>query len=127
MPSDTLLIESSRTWPWGLVLISDSGSEELLPESWDGVVVAVSTSIAVRILHAVDGEATAEVWVGHVPDGLILVHEGEMDIPTGIIEVSDAAGDRIDSAAVATGTHPVRIYVDNEVHPERVVVALDSH
>jgi hypothetical protein len=122
-----VLISSRREWPWGLVLISDSTSKELLPgEMGSAVVVGVSTALVSKILHAVDGEATAEVWLERRPEALECVYQGDLTIPSGVLQLSDAACERIVSASVEPGTRPVQVYVDSGVHPERVVVSIGT-
>lgn len=123
---DDFLMRSRRAWPWGLVLISDSESQESLPDRNEGLVVAAHSALAARILHEVDGKATAEVWVSRRPQGLHLVYDGDIDIPSGTIQISDAAGDAIESATVEPGSYSVQVYVDDDAHPERVIVALNQ-
>jgi hypothetical protein len=113
----------TREWPWGLAFVRDSGWSDH-PESIDGrSVVAMRGELVTKILHLVDGAATLELTLAS-PDGLMLVHEGDLEIPSGVLEITDAAEQRVDTVDVPSGTWRAAVWVNDTDSPTRVVIHL---
>ena len=70
--SASLVISIHREWPWGLAMWTDAEATDPLPDAFDDAgVAAAQTAIVAGILHAVDGPATAQLWLGEPPDTLL--------------------------------------------------------
>lgn len=125
MADAATLIRMERPWPWGLVILTDVKSRELLPETMDtSIAVGVGTAVVCRILHAVDGVAVAEVTRDSEPPGLPMVYDAPITFPSGELRLGDAANEETEQATVDPGPWRVRVFVDDVQHPERVVMAL---
>lgn len=123
-----LLAELVAGFPWGVLLITDASSSEPIP-SWDSDAdqVAVGDSaLVVRVLHGDEGEATIRIWSTpeEAPGGLI--YEGEIDIPSGTLRVSDALGSAVAEVATEAGRHPISIFADSTVEASALHIALDG-
>jgi hypothetical protein len=119
------LAQMRRGWPWGLAFLRDAESSDPLAR-WTDTATAqgTRTEIAAAILHEIDGQATAEVWLGEAPDGLVEVHEQELDVPSGAVVLGDAADEQTTWVAIPAGVWRARVLVDNEHHSELVVFVL---
>lgn len=117
------LLSVRRAWPWGLVVVTDPGSSEDVPSQLDPLGVAAGESIlAVHIVHEVDGEATAEIWLNPPPDeGLTAAYSGDFTTACGAVILGDAAYENHLPAEVGEGTHRLRVLVDDVGHPTRVI------
>jgi hypothetical protein len=125
-----VLLSSTREWPWGLVVFGDPNDHSQLPTAL-GEEVAVSTvgTIACRILHAVDGRATATALLDSVqePNGLLLAYETRLELPSGRLRLGDAGNEVTEEAQVAPGRYAVRVFVDEPKHPSDVRFELSSN
>lgn len=121
-----MLVETTRKWPHSLVLLTDPASSEDVPTRFgSNGVAAGQTVLATAILHAVDVDACAQVWVGTVPGDLICVFQGEFETSSGAVIVSDTADELHAPADVGAGVHRLRVLVDEEAFPTRVVFELE--
>ena len=121
-----LIVRIRRAWQWGLVLVSDAESRESVPGTFDGAVVVGGSSFVVsRILHEVDGEPTAEIWLDRHPTDMTCVYDAPFLASSGRLRVSDAAQQDAVEAPVERETRQARVYVDDEEFPELVIVSLD--
>ena len=117
-----MLVETTREWPNGLVLLTDPASGEDVPHLFDPRGVAAGrTVVAAPILHGADGAACAQVWVGRVLDNLSCVFKGEFETSSGAVIVSDTSYALHTPAHVGEGIHGLRILVEEEPSPTRVV------
>ena len=59
-----LLGQLETSFPWGLLLLTDSGSEEEVPgwESNEAQVTQGETVAVIRFMHRDEGEVIARVW-----------------------------------------------------------------
>ncbi|WP_141846865.1 hypothetical protein [Lapillicoccus jejuensis] len=125
MPEGRQVLLVRRDWPWGLTVMGDPSSREQVPSLLDDRGVAAARSIVVaRIQHEVDGEATAEVWVGRCPDELTCVYEGEFVTASGVVTLADAAHDDAKQLDATVGRYALRVLVEEVEFPERVVFEL---
>lgn len=121
-----MIVRMRRAWPWGLVLVSDAESKEPVPNAFDEAAVLGGSSFVVcRILHEVDGEATAEIWLERHPTDMACVYEGPFVVPSGRLLLTDAAQQHPVEVPVEREKRRVRVYVDDADHPELVIVSLD--
>lgn len=122
-----MLVETTREWPHGLVLLTDPASNEDVPQQLDPRGVAAGrTVLAASILHAEDGAACAQVWVGPALDNLLCVFEGEFETSSGAVVVSDTAYALHTPAHVGEGIHWLRVLIDEEPSPSRVVCEFEK-
>jgi hypothetical protein len=89
-------------------------------------VVGVGTAVVCRSIHEQEGEALAEVWLNSEPSDLSLVYDAAIAFPSGTLRLGDAGNEEAVSVAVAPGPWRVRVFVDDEWEPERVVFALSE-
>jgi hypothetical protein len=123
----TVILRSQRAWPWGVVCVSDARSRQELPlEFGDRVVVGVETALVSRILHEVDGEATAEVWFGEPPEDLRCVYDAAFLLPSGVVTLGDASENENLSASTDRSVGRARVFADDTQHPQRVVALLSG-
>ena len=122
-----LLLTVTREWPWGLVVFGDPTDTEALPTTLnDAGIAAGARTVVSRVLHAIDGPATAEVTVDEPePVDLHQVHRGRVH-SNGELRLGDAAGERTEDCAIDPGDYVVGVYVDDEQHPTRVRFALTA-
>jgi len=120
-----VLVRSHREWPWGLVFFSDASTRDRPPPTGGPeVVVGTRYELISRISHTIDGEATAEVWLGGLPDDLRCVYSSVHEFPSGTLEVTDAAKESVKSSPIDPGPWDCRVYVDDDTNPLHVVLAL---
>ncbi len=121
------LARSRRAWPWGLVVFADPSDKGEIPSRLDADRVACTKStIVAAILHAVDGDALAEVRLGQPPPGLVCIHLGDFSATSGVIELADAGREAFVSAPLRPGSYRARVLVDSVAHAEHVVLLLES-
>jgi hypothetical protein len=121
-----LVLRCRRRWPWGVVIIADADARgSQMPGALGGQLAAGTSQVVVcGIIHAIDGEGTAEVVIGGAAEGLQGVYDSMLDVPSGRIELGDAAREIVETAEIAAGIWRIRIYVDDVGEPERVVASL---
>lgn len=103
---------STREWPWGLVVLGDPDDRSQLPTALgEEVAVATAGTIACRILHAVNGRATAAALLDSAREtgGLLLAYEAQLALPTGRLRLGDAGNEVTEEAQVAPGRYTVRV------------------
>ena len=116
-----------REWPWGLAMWADVEGSEPLPNALDGTGVAAgSTAIVAGVLHAVDGAATAQLWVGEPPTTLLCIYDDSFELPSGRIAISDAAKEETEEAALPIGKYRARLCVDDARFPGLAALYLSS-
>lgn len=122
-----MIVRMRRAWPWGLVLVSDAESKEPVPTNFDGAAVVGGSSFVVsRILHEVDGVATAEIWLERHPTDMACVYDASLLVSSGRLVLTDAAQQDAVEVPVERAARRVRVYIDDEDHPELVIVSLDQ-
>ena len=120
-----VLARSQREWTWGLVFFSDGSTRDAPPPTGGPeVVVGTRNELISRISHAIDGEATAEVWLGDPPEDLRCVYSSVNEFPSGTLEVTDAAKESVVSISVDPGPWDSSVYVDDDMNPLLVVLVL---
>ena len=116
----------TRTWPWGLALVVDPGSNDDLPTSMDGAnVVALSSGLVCAVRHEVEGAATVTVRVDSVlPDDLVLDFAGSVVLLTGELAISDIERTECRTIAVAPGPYRAVVITDEPNEPTSVQIWL---
>ncbi|WP_157181266.1 hypothetical protein [Actinopolymorpha alba] len=117
-----LLGEFQAEFPWGLLLVTDAASREEIP-TWTApgeMVAAASTALVARVKHQDEGEVLVRVWDDSSEVLGRPVFSGVIELPSGVLKVSDALGDNsIELSAEGVVEH-VEIYAGSrgadEVH-----------
>jgi len=90
-----LLSELRTAFPWGVLLVTDATSSEEIPTwaSQEEQVAFASTALVVRVVHQDEGEVLVQVWddSSEVRGGLAF--SGVIELPSGVLQVSDALGE----------------------------------
>ena len=112
------LIQISRRFNWGILILSNSSTKDL-PELDSGPVAATPTSIVIRVRHAQDitrDEEPAAVGVvvraGHMTQGEPDFEAG-LDVTVGELTVGDAESE--ETIVLSSGRYMVQIQLD---HPD---------
>lgn len=123
-----LLAELRAQFPYGVLLITDAASVEPIP-SWttpeDQVTVA-RTALVVRVLHGDEGETNARIVSADGEASGALIFAGQIDLPSGIVRLSDATGNVTVDAKIRQGRHAVRIFADSTVEASALDVVLEQ-
>ncbi len=117
----------TRPWPWGLTVLSDPDDRSVVPTTLGAeAVVRGEGTVVCRVLHAVDGEATATATLDTVTAEaqMLLVHHGPLELTSGLLRLGDAANEEAVECAVVPGPYIVRVLVNALDHPTQVLFAL---
>ena len=114
-------------FPWGVLLVTDEGSMEPVPE-WaaDEEQVSHGESVAVlRVMHEQEGDVMVQCGTTLTPAPGSVVFQGSSKLESGILKVSDALGEAVLAIPTAAGSTVVVIHTDAATEPTRfdVVVA----
>jgi hypothetical protein len=92
-----LLGELEASFPWGLLVVTDSRSGEQVPEwaSNDQQVTLGETVAVLRVLHGDEGEVVVRVWDDLSAVIGDLAFRGSLKIESGLLTVADALGENI--------------------------------
>lgn len=121
-----LQAELAAEFPFGVLLITDGSSAEPIP-SWatsDEQVAVADTALVLRVLHGNEGEVSVRVCDAESEAMGVLVFTGQIDLPSGILRISDALGGVTQELNVGTGQHVVRIFADSGVEASAVDLVL---
>lgn len=113
-------------FPWGVLLISDRGSTEQIPE-WDSPqdqVTGGATCLLVRVRHADEGPVTVRVWDGTHEVAVLPTAVRLIDSFSGRLVVSDALGDQSIDISVPAGTREIAIFLNRPVEATEVDVVV---
>lgn len=113
-------------FPWGVLLISDSESNEPIPawESTDATVANAKTALVVRVCHADEGVVSVNVFAQRPAIQSAHVFDGQIFSPTGILRFSDAAGSQTFDVRVTPGFVGMQIYVNDLLEATEVNIIL---
>jgi hypothetical protein len=113
-------------FPYGVLLVTDATSTEQIP-SWtspEEPVTAAATALAVRVRHADEGAVAVHVVdsVNDVAGGQLF--GGGLDLPSGVLRVSDALGTVIAELSVPPGRVAVELYADSVTEAAEVYLVV---
>ena len=117
-----LLGQLRAEFPWGLLLVTDASSTDAIP-SWatpEEQVTSAASALVVRVRHGDEGECAVMVWNDEKEASGGLAFAGSIDVPSGILRISDALGNAITELAVEPGQHPVQIFADSAVEASTI-------
>ncbi|WP_129667614.1 hypothetical protein [Phytoactinopolyspora endophytica] len=122
------MAELGAEFPWGVLLMTDSGSSELIPE-WSSPgeqVTAAPSAMVVRVRHADEGGVSVRLWAddGHEASG-ILIFEGSIELPSGVLRASDALAATTADLELAAGIYPIRLFADLESEASAIDIVLE--
>lgn len=111
----------------GLVVVASPGSVDV-HEDWDAatdVVHGGPDSLYVAVRQAASGPATVRCVQGpHRPEGKVLVHSGELTLPSASIEITDPNDSVRMTVPVPNVENRVEVYSDGTDEPDEVVIVL---
>ncbi|MBP8879942.1 MAG: hypothetical protein KBF43_00845 [Dermatophilaceae bacterium] len=113
-------------FPWGVLLLTDSASREMIP-TWASpeVTVAVAqTALVVRVRHADDGPV--DVRAVHSASAVrgSLVWDGRISVHSGVLRLSDALGEQSFDLPVERADLRVRLFANDPHEASEVDVLL---
>lgn len=109
-----LMAQLTVEFPWGLLLVTDQASTELIPpDASPDPVIAVRTSLVMRVEHPDDGAVAVRLWSGRHDVAGSPIFVGELAIDSGILKISDVLGQNAVLTAVPVGTHGIAIFADD--------------
>jgi len=114
-------------FPFGVLLITDDGSTEQIPP-WRNAAeqaTASGSAVVMRVLHQQEGSVAVRVWSEEGNDLEVPVFDGEIDVRSGVLSVSDALADQVVRIHVAVGTHRIELFADSTSEASVVGVLLD--
>lgn len=136
--TEVLVDEVQWTQPfhWGLLIAHDAAADWAVPaDVGKGCVAATTSCLAVPVRHAQDvkvyddgdeqaplPQAEVEVVLTTRPLEVLPDYDGPLECPSGRLQVGDAHEHRL--VQVPAGRHQVQVWLEPEVHAERVVIAL---
>lgn len=109
-------------FPWGVLLVTDEGSTELVPE-WasDEEQVSHGESVAVlRVMHEDEGVVLVRVWDDANAAGGNAAFRGSLKLESGVLRVSDALGAAVLAIPTAAGWTDLVINTNAATEPTRV-------
>ena len=128
----------SQPFHWGLLIVHDNEADWAVPANvGNGCVAATTSCLAVAVRHSQDvkfyddddgddeaplPQAEVDVVLTRRPLEILPDYDGPLECPTGRLQVGDADEYRV--VQVPAGTHRVQVWLEPEVHAERVVIAL---
>ncbi len=121
-----LLGELEAGFPWGVLLLTDEGSTEEIP-TWasdEEQVTHSATAAVVRVMHQEEGDVTVRVLDDDAGARGGLAFKGVLDLPSGVLKVSDAMGEAMLRLQLERGLIGVVIYTDAAVEATRVDVVV---
>jgi hypothetical protein len=113
-------------FPYGVLLITDAESKEEIP-SWESAeeqVAVAASALVVRVQHADEGEVTVRVCNSPADAAGSLIFIGEIEVPSGVLRVSDALGTSTADVKVEPGPLPIQIYADSHVEASALHLVL---
>lgn len=125
----TLLAELTSEFPWGVLLLTDVGSKEQIPEwaSPEDQVTSAASALVVRVRHGDEGPVTVRVWSGGaegIGEGGLPTFEGTLRVESGVLRVSNALGEEAKDIPVPAGQRAISIFADEPVEATVIDVVL---
>jgi hypothetical protein len=111
---------------YGVLLIADAESKEDIP-SWESAeeqVAVAASALVVRVQHADEGEVTVRVCNSLADAAGGLIFTGEIEVPSGVLRVSDALGTSTADVKVEPGLLAIQIYADSHVEASALHLVL---
>ena len=111
---------------WGILLVSDSQSSEIVPP-WvddDTLVTHAKSALVSRVRHAEEGWARVVVSTDQMDSSLVDYFTGLVDISSGVLVVSNATGASMVEVSVVPGRHEVRVLANDPREPDFVNLVL---
>lgn len=127
MPGSRELLNTTRAFAWGIVIIGDADTQDIPSPDRDNAIVASDSTVVAKVRHAQDvlnpqdEEFLVEVQcTAGEADRADVSFDGDIDVASGRISVGDA--DHEDRLIVEPGRWRLQIAVEPIDHPERVQV-----
>ncbi|MFC4853015.1 hypothetical protein [Actinophytocola glycyrrhizae] len=94
--------------------MADVESTEPIP-AWataEDQVTAAKTALVVRVLHADDGETSVRIWDTDAEVSGVQIFTGSIELPSGVIRVSDAHREQKTELNLGVGRHDITVFAD---------------
>lgn len=123
-----LLGELEASFPWGLLVVTDSRSREQVPDwaSNDEQVTRGETVAVLRVKHQDEGDVVVRVWDDTSAVTGDLAFRGSLNIGSGLLTVSDGLGEALPEIPTRAGPTAIAIYADAETEPTEVDVIVTA-
>lgn len=108
------LADLTCRFPWGVLLVTDADSTELIPQwtSDDEQVTAAGSALVVRVMSDIGGDVDVHVVNNEEETTGTRVFSGRLSVPSKILKVSDALGERSASVALNRENIAVEVFLD---------------
>lgn len=124
--TEILPVRTTLRWPWGLAIVHDSAWNEPPPPAPKAdPFSATAGEILLAIQHEQEGEATVEFRANR-PSDLALTAEIALDVPTGIVELTDVLKERVVTLRVGPGRWRVAVFMDEPKSATHVAIVLEG-
>ena len=123
-----LLGELEASFPWGLLVVTDSRSREQVPEwaSNDEQVARGETVAVLRVKHQDEGDVVVRVWDDTSAVTGDLAFRGSLNIRSGLLTVSNGRGEALLEIPTRAGLTAIAIYTDEETEPTEIDVIVTA-
>ncbi len=114
--------ELEAEFPFGVLLVTDESSSELIPEwsSAEEQVTSADSAAVVRVRHADEGPIRVRIWDDERVVAGALAFDGRFKIESGTVKVSDALGSAAVTIPIESGTRRLKIFVNSAVEADQV-------
>lgn len=122
-----LLGELEAEFPFGVLLVTDNVSSEVIPE-WSSPkeqVTCADTAAVVRVLHADEGPVRVRIWDDDKRVRGACAFDGRLTIDSGAVRVSDALGSAAVTIPIEGVTRRFRIFVNSAVEADHVDLVIE--
>jgi hypothetical protein len=122
-----LLGELRASFPWGILLITDEGSKDPIPDWTTGAdqITGSRSSIVIKIRHEVDGPALVRVWDAEPPSPGAITDERVLTIASGILQISDALVDQAVRVPITTSSVRVKLIRSEPVYASEIDIVVE--
>lgn len=119
--------ELEAEFPFGVLLVTDEGSSEVIPEwgSPEEQVTSADSAAVVRVRHADEGPVRVRIWDDERAVVGALAFDGRLTIESGTVKVSDALGSVAVTIPTKGGTSRLRIFVNSAVEADQVDLVIE--
>lgn len=114
--------EMQADFAFGVLLVTDESSSEAIPPwgSTEEQVTAATTAAVVRVRHSDEGPVRVKVWDNDAGVAGAAAFDAHLQVPSGLLKVSDAMGSIWLSFAVPARACRLRIFVNSAVEADQL-------
>lgn len=122
----TAVANLTADFPWGVLLVSDADSTELIPESTslDEMVASGESALVVRVRHADEGSVSVRALEAQAEAIGELVFDGVLQVSSGTLRISDAVGDEAIDVGASVSPVRLRLFADERSEATSIEVVI---